>query len=449
MNTDIANADLRGLLDGGDLAALRAALEREHPADIAYFIAALSAGEGWTVLGQLALHQQAAVFGYLPHEQQGDLIEIAPGERLAQIVTEMEADERADLYNALSEDRQRQLLPALAQAEREDLLRLASYEEGTAGAVMTSDYATVDAQMSAAEAIAKLRKEAPVKETIYRAYVVDETRKLIGSVRLQDLITAPETARVETIMDANTLAVRVDDDQEQVVARIRRYDVLAVPVIDGEERLVGIVTHDDAADVAEEEFTEDFHKGGTVRGLAMNVKDAGVFILYRSRIVWLVLLVFGNIFSGAGIAAFEDTIEAYIALVFFLPLLIDSGGNTGSQAATLMVRGLATGDVRLRDWRQMIGKEVLVAALLGVSMALAVSVIGVLRGGPEIALVVSLSMIVVVIVGGTIGISLPFVLHRLRFDPATASAPLVTSIADAAGVVIYFAIATSILPLPS
>lgn len=449
MTTEIITAALRNYIARNDFASLKVALENEHPADLANFVAELLPSEGWMVLDQLPLDKQATVFGYLPHDQQADLAIAAPRGRLAQIVTEMEADERADMYNALSDDQKKALLPALAHAEREDLLRLAAYDEGTAGAIMTSDYAIVDAKATAPEAIAKLRNEAPAKETIYRAYVVDGDRKLIGSVRLQDLITAPEKTLVDDIMDTKTLAVDVDTDQEQVAERIRKYDILAVPVVDRDGRLVGIVTHDDAADVEQQEFTEDFHKGGTVRGLMTNVKDASIFVLYRARIVWLVVLVFGNIFSGAGIAAFEETIEAYVALVFFLPLLIDSGGNAGSQAATLMVRGLATGDVRMRDWSRMIGKEVLVAGLLGLSMALAVSVIGVFRGGPEIALVVSMSMVIIVIVGSVIGMSLPFVLSRLRLDPATASAPLVTSIADAAGVLIYFAIATSFLPMPA
>ncbi|MGY6531831.1 magnesium transporter, partial [Glycocaulis sp.] len=176
---------------------------------------------------------------------------------------------------------------------------------------------------------------------------------------------------------------------------------------------------------------------------------ASTFVLYRMRIVWLVLLVFGNIFSGAGIAYFEDTIMAYVALVFFLPLLIDSGGNAGSQAATLMVRGLAVGDVKLSDWGRMIGRESFVALLLGITMAIAVSAIGIVRGGPEVALVVSLSMVVIVLVGSVIGMSLPFILSRMKLDPAAASAPLITSIADAAGVLIYFSIATALLDLPA
>ncbi|RRR36115.1 magnesium transporter, partial [Schaalia georgiae] len=166
-------------------------------------------------------------------------------------------------------------------------------------------------------------------------------------------------------------------------------------------------------------------------------------------VVWLVLLVFANIFSGAGIAYFEETIEAYIALVFFLPLLVDSGGNAGSQAATLMVRGMATGDVRTRDWAKLLGREVGVALALGLTMALAVSVVGIFRAGSEIALVVALSMVLIVTVGSLIGMILPFILQRFKLDPATASAPLVTSIADASGVLIYFALATAILGLPT
>lgn len=171
-------------------------------------------------------------------------------------------------------------------------------------------------------------------------------------------------------------------------------------------------------------------------------------LMYRKRVFWLVLLVFGNLFSGAGIAHFEDTIHAYVALVFFLPLLIDSGGNAGSQSATLMVRALATGEVIGKDWAKMLGREVMIAGLLGVTMAVAVSMLGLWRGGPEIALVVAITMQIVVIVGSVVGMSLPFILSKLKFDPASASAPLITTIADAVGVIIYFSVATMILDFP-
>jgi magnesium transporter len=302
--------------------------------------------------------------------------------------------------------------------------------------------------MTPGQAFEALRLQAPDSETIYRAFIIDDDRRLLGSVDLRALLTARPGERVSSLMEKDPPFVRADASREEAAHLISRYDLIALPVLNGGGRLAGIITPDDAIDVVEQEGTEDLHRFGTVRDLEEPVRSASIFRLYRSRITWLVLLVFGNIFSGLGIAYFEDMIAAYVALVFFLPLLIASGGNAGSQAATLMVRALATGDVRASDWTKMLGKEFIVASLLSLSMAAAVSTIGLVRGGPEIALVVALSMIGIVIVGSLIGMSLPFILHRFRLDPATASAPLVTSIADAGGVIIYFAIATQILSLP-
>jgi len=419
-----------------------------HPADIAAMINELEARDGWTALELLPMARKADTFGYLDHDFQVELATVAPRAKLAAIVVQMNADERADLYNELSEDQREALMPALVQAEREDIRKLASYEEGTAGAIMTSDYATLTPELTATQALTRLRSEAPDKETIYRTYVVDEDRKLIGSVRLQDLITAPARAKVGDIMETNTLAVAVDDDQEEVARKIGRYDMLALPVVDSDGRIVGIVTHDDALDVIEEETTDDFHRVGTVTNLASTVGEATIAMLYRARIMWLVLLVFGNIFSGAGISYFEDTLAANLTLMFFLPMLIASGGNAGAQSATLMVRALATGDVRFSDWGYLILREAAVALALGLTMAAAVSLLGFWRGGSDLALTVSLSMICIVMIGSLIGMSLPFALERFKLDPATASAPLVTSIADVVGVVIYFSIATALLPMP-
>lgn len=195
------------------------------------------------------------------------------------------------------------------------------------------------------------------------------------------------------------------------------------------------------------EATEDFHKGALISTPLGNLKTASIGLLYRKRVLWLVLLVFGNLFSGAGIAAFEDTIAAHIALVFFLPLLVDSGGNAGAQSATLMVRALATADVVMSDWLRLLGRECGVALGLGVTMAIAVASLGLFRGGPDLAIVVASSMMIIVLVGSLIGMSLPFLLSRMRLDPATASGPLITSIADAAGVLVYFGIATQVLGL--
>ena len=213
--------------------------------------------------------------------------------------------------------------------------------------------------------------------------------------------------------------------------------------------MVGIVTHDDAMDVQEAEATEDFHKGATVGAMPSGVGQASLKTLYQKRILWLILLVFANVFSGASIALYEDTLAAHIGLVFFLPLLIASSGNAGTQSATLMVRAMATGDVVTRDWGRMLLREVSVGLALGLTMAFAVAGIGLVRSGPEMATVAALTMVIVVLAGSLIGMSLPFLLNRLNLDPATASGPVVTFIADVAGILIYFAIATAILTLPT
>jgi len=426
-------------------AGLRDYIASQHPADIAGFLSRLDNEPAWQILSALPLTLRASVFGYLEPSEQAELARHTRRGELAAIVSEMNADERADLFNKLDEEQQQALLPALSQAEREDIRRLASHEEDTAGAIMTSDYATLRPGSTVREALDQLRLQAPDKETIYRAYIVDEERRLLGSIRLHDLILASPQAGIDQLMERNLLTVKITDDQEAVAQQISKYDVLALPVVDEENRIVGIVTHDDALDVLEEEATEDFLKAGTVGGIEESVRDASIGLLYRKRITWLVLLVFGNLLSGVGIAYYEDTIATYVVLVFFLPLLIASGGNAGAQSSTLMVRALATGDVVMRDWGRMLGREVLIAILLGGTMAVAISGIGLWRGGPDIAMVVALTMVLVVMVGSIIGMSLPFLLNRLNLDPATASAPLITSIADAAGVFIYFAIASALL----
>jgi magnesium transporter len=444
--TEIGTADIRRLLQAGDTRTIAEELRHAHAADIVALIEDLPPEEAAKVLLCLDRHRQATVFGYFDHDTQVDLAEVLDRQEMARIFGAMAHDERADLFAELTEAQKNALLPGLAQAEREDMRTLAAYPEGSVGSVMTSDYATLAPGMTAPEAIAHLRKVAPDSETIYHSYVVDEERRLLGTVALRDLIVAHDSATVAGIMRRDPPYIRAGDRREHAVEMIRHYDVLALPVLDDRDRLAGIVTYDDAMDVAHEHETERFARTSAVAGLGgTSMLEATTGLLYRKRIPWLLILVFGNIFSGAGIAFFEETIEAHVALVFFLPLLIDSGGNAGSQSATLMVRALATGDVRMSHWGRLLGRELAVAAALGATMAVAVSSLGFLRGGPEIALVVSLTMVTIVIVGSLIGMLLPFLLNRFRLDPAAASAPLVTSIADATGVLIYFGMATWIL----
>lgn len=416
-----------------------------HPADLAALLDRRAPADAWEVLARLPLARRAETFGYLAAATQVAIAGLAPPRELAAIVSAMDADERADLWNQLDEPARAALAPALAAAEREDIRKLSSYEPGTAGAVMTSEYAVLRPELTAREAIEALRGQAHSKETIQVAYVLSAQRRLLGTVLLEDLVLAPADRRVEALMRAEPPFVRAGDPAEEAARAIARYDLPAIPVINGGEMMVGIVTADDAMDVAEAEVTEDFQKLAGATGPHAPLGAAPLALLYRKRVLWLVMLVFANLLSGLGLALHEATISAHIALVFFLPLLIASGGNAGSQAATLMVRALATGEVEARDWARLLAREAVVAVALGATMALAVSLVGLWRGGPEIALVVAITMVLVVLAGSLVGMSLPFILSRFGADPATASAPLVTTMADVAGVLIYLGVATAVL----
>ncbi|MGQ7246213.1 magnesium transporter [Halomonas sp. V046] len=397
------------------------------------------------LLGCLPVVRQASVFGHLPVDVQALAAGALDDRQLVRILEEMGSDERTDLFKALGDDRKEALLRRMARREREELRRLASYEEGTAGALMTTDYVAIPSGLSVAKAMMRVRQTAPDAETVYQLYVIDDQGRLAGTMSLRQLMVARPRALIDELMIKDVIDIGVDAPQEEVAKLVARYDMLAVPVVDGDDKLVGIVTHDDAMDVVESEATEDIHKGMSIGQLEGGVSRVPLWSLYRKRVTWLVLLVFGNLFSGAGIAYFEDTIAAQVTLVFFLPLLIGSGGNAGAQAATLMVRGMATGDVGVKDWSKLLGRELLVAGALGLTMALAVAPIGVMRGGEAVAAVVAVSMIAIVLFGSLLGMCLPFVLDRLGWDPATASAPLVTTLIDASGVIIYFSIASAVL----
>ncbi len=423
------------------------ALESLKPfraADLADIIAQLPIETRQTLV--LNLPDRSYVFSYLSPEIQVELAKVLPRQVLADIIGEMSSDKRADVFKRLDEHQQNALLPALAQAEREDIRLLSSYMEGTAGAIMSSEYATLLPNMSVADAIKMLRSEAPDTETIYFAYVLDEARKLLGVISLKQLILAQEDQNINELMVTNVLFAKVDADQDDVAKTIARYDLLALPIVDEQGIMVGIVTHDDAMDVAREEATEDFLKVGAVNATSkLSLKSTPILHLYKNRVFWLVFLVFGSLLSGIGIAHFEDIIAQNIVLVFFLPLLVGSGGNAGSQSSTLMVRALATGDVQFKDWFSLLGRESLVALCLGITMAVAVSFLGFYRGDEYVALVLAISMIGIVLLGCLIGMSLPFILNKFGFDPASASAPLVTSICDATGVLVYLSIASVIL----
>lgn len=439
---EISPEVLRQLLASNDIEGLRAAFSRTHPYDMAQALSELEDDEIWEILRRPEKAHGAAVLAHLEPERQVRVLAGRSHSEVADLLEEMAADDRTDLIQQLPREEQTQVLSEMEEEERREVERLGTYAPDTAGGVMNTEVASLKAGLTVGEAIDQLRAMAEHKEQIYYNYIVDERGRLLGIVSLRDLLLSYPDRKLSEIMNPEMMTVSADEDVEQVARKIREYDVLALPVLDRDNRLLGVVTVDDVMDVAEEEATEDIHKiGGSAGLVGTSLREAGLGLLYRKRIPWLFTLVFVNIFSGAGLAYFEDTIATAVALVFFLPLLIGSGGNAGSQAATLMIRALATGDVLMGDWLRLLVKEVSVALALGLTMSIGVALIASFRA-PEVVGIVTVSMVLIVLIGSLIGMLLPFLFTRFGFDPATASAPLITSVADICGVLIYFTVAT-------
>lgn len=392
------------------------------------------------------LEKKSLVLEFMPLAQQLALVVQLPITELVNVLDAMHSDDFIDLFKALPTTLQQQALPKLSVLSIEELAQLASYVEGTAGSIMSSNYVTLSPDLNMNDAITALRNLTSNHDTLYLIYIIDTLHQLLGVISLRQIIQANPDALIRDVMTRDVISAHVNDDQEHVVRTLSHYDFIALPIVDDAERLLGIVTYDDAMDIAEAESTEDFLRAGAIAPFEkQSIKTAPILSLYKNRVFWLVILVFGSLLSSFGIAKYEDIIEQNIVLVFFLPLLVGSGGNAGSQSATLMVRALATGDVQLKDWFRLIARESLVALCLGLTMAFAVSILGYIRGDQMVALVLAISMTGIVLLGCLIGMSLPFILNRLKLDPASASAPLVTSICDATGVVVYLFVASKLL----
>ena len=441
MQPSPTSSQWRDLIARGDETGIRTAFAESHPNEIAAQLAELEPDEIWRLLRGAEPVDAAAALSHLPIERQAAIVAERGAEEVSAIVAALPADDRADLLKALPDEARPGLLASLPSGTRRETERLAGYPEDSVGALMSTEFVGLPEGLMVREALDLIRLEAPRKETIYEIFVIDAQLRLAGKVSLEDLILAAPIDPVSDLVDREVVSVAVDASPAEAARLVKAYDLLALPVVDREGRMLGVVTVDDVLDVEEVEATSDFHRMAPIGTLKGGLRDAGLTLLYRARVPWLLVLVFMNIFSGAGIAYFEETIEAVVALVFFLPLLIDSGGNAGSQSATLMVRALAVGDVRMRDWVRLLGKEFGVSISLGVTMAIAVMLIASIRA-PEVLVPVGLTMVATVVFGSLIGMSLPFLLTRLKLDPATASAPLITSIADIGGVLIYFSIAS-------
>ncbi|MBD8009038.1 magnesium transporter [Acinetobacter pecorum] len=419
-------------------------LQQLNIADQARILSELGPAERYLQFQQL--ERQAEVLVFLPLAMQIQLAYQFPPDQLASLMDAMHSDDFIDLYKQMPYEIQQQLLGKLSTQSLQVLRELHAYPEETAGALMSSDFITLAPELNMRQAIEVLRDIAGNHDTLYLIYIVDAQQHLLGVISLRQIIQAAPDATIAEVMTTDVVYATVDEDQEQVARTLAYYDFIALPVVDAAQKLVGIITYDDAMDIAEAESTEDILKSGAVTPLnELSLKTAPIFSLYQKRVFWLVILVFGSLLSGIGIAHFEEIIASHIVLVFFLPLLVGSGGNAGSQSATLMVRALATGDVQFKDWFSLLGRESLVALCLGGTMAIAVSILGYIRGDWMVAVVLALSMLGIVLMGCLIGMSLPFILNKLKLDPASASAPLVTSICDATGVIIYLFIASKLL----
>jgi magnesium transporter len=359
------------LLEKNDTAAMETFCDTLHPATVADALSGSFPVEDiWRFLRTSPIKKQAAIFAYFPMEEQVRLVEGTGRPQMAKLIEAMSHDDRADLLRQLPRPVQEGLLRLVDEADRRDIANLVRYEVNTAGALMTTDYAWLPANITVEEALERLRLQAPDKETIYYVYVVDEQRRLQGVVSLRDLILAPRRALIHDIMETKVVTVRDTDDQEKAAQEFREYDLLAMPVVDADNRLVGIITSDDVIDVIEEEATEDVYRMGAVVPLEDNYLETSFVKLWRNRAFWLSCLFLAELFTFSALAHFEDAIAEVVVLSLFVPLCISTGGNSGSQAATLITRAMALGQVTGRDWGRVLRHEILMGLVLGITLGM-------------------------------------------------------------------------------
>src|SRR5262245_10189375 len=450
MRNPLLVPDLRELIQAGETAALRDFFSDHHPAHVAEMIEDLEPAEGDTILGLLPSRSRAEVLSYLDGERQVHVVESMSPSEAAALLHLMSHDERADLVNRLDEDRVDKILPHLAQAERDDIRRLASYEPGTAGAVMTTDYVTLSPQLTVREALERLRHEAPDKETIYYSYVVDPQRKLVGFVSLKTLILARPLSRIGDIMQHDVVSARVDEDQETVARQIDKYDLIAIPVVDASDMLVGIITHDDAMDILRREQTEDILAfGGVSRDSEANEETywkGRIIEAVRRRIGWLLLLFIAGTLTSHVSHFFRGVQLQFSDLIDFIPLLIGTGGNAGSQTVGTIIRGLALGEIQRTDAIRVLYREWLTGVLMGFILGgIGFGYTWMLHRNVAFAAVIALAILFICMWANSVGALVPLLARRFGIDPAVVSAPLISTLVDATGLVIFYSVAIILL----
>jgi magnesium transporter len=451
--------EVRQMLQENDAEAMKAFCETLHPATVAEALEGeFGAEEIWKFLKDVDIRTQATVFEYFPEDWQVRLVEGTGRPHMARLIEQMSHDDRADLLRRLPGPVVESLLRLVDEADRRDIATLVKYEENTAGALMTTEYAWLPEHITAAEALDRLRLMAPDKETIYYVYVLDGQRRLLGVVSLRDLILARRQTLLRDLMERDVLCVRATDDREKVAQEIARYDLLAIPVVDDEGRLVGIVTYDDVIDVVVEEATEDVHRMGAVGPLEEGYLEARFVNIWRKRAFWLALLFVAELGTIQAMQRYEQAMDDLVVLALFVPLCMSIGGNSGSQAVTLITRALALGQVTVGDWLRVLRHELLMGLVLGTTLAVigfgcAWGLMLVRSTDDSIApwkmgLVIAQAVACICLWGTLVGSMLPLFFLRVGIDPGVASSPFVATLVDVTGILIYFSIATIYLMHP-
>ena len=435
------------LLENKDFPQLGNLLKDMNPADVADLFEDLPREKMALVFRLLPKELAADAFAYMNPHEQTVLVEAFSDKELHDVVNELYVDDAADMIEEMPASLVKRILRHTDAETRVLINQILNYPKDSAGSIMTMEYVDLKRGMTVEEAFDRIRAIGVEKETVYTCYVTDSRRKLKGIVTVKDLLLAPKNELIRNIMETNIIYVSTHTDKEEVASLFGKYDFLAVPVVDNEERLVGIVTVDDAIDVIQDEATEDIEMMAAITPTDKPYMKTGVFATWKKRIPWLLLLMISATFTGSIITSFEDALSASIVLTGFIPMLMDTGGNAGSQASVSIIRGLSLGEIEYKDVGRILWKEARVAFLCGVSLAAAnfVKLLLIDRVTIPVAIVVCSTLVVTVLAAKLVGCSLPVLAKRIGFDPAVMASPFITTIVDALSLLIYFRIACAVL----
>lgn len=426
---------------------LKEILNEMYPADIASLFEDLPKNTLPVLFRILAKELAAEVFVELNADTQELLIEGFSDNELKEVLDELYIDDTVDIIEEMPANVVKRILMHSDSETRASINQILNYPKDSAGSIMTTEFIDLKANMTVEDAFTRIRRIAIDRETIYTCYVTDANRKLIGLVSVKDLLLADYSCKIEEIMETNLIHVNTMDDKEEVAQKFGKYDFLALPVVDKEERLVGIVTVDDAIDVIQEETTEDIEKMAAITPSDKPYMQTGVFTTWKNRIPWLMLLMISSTFTSMIISGYESQLATCAVLTAFIPMLMDTAGNAGSQTSVAIIRALSLNEIAFKDLFKIMGKELLVALLCGISI-FAVNFVKLMlfdRVGFEVSMVVSLTLLSTVILAKFTGCILPMLAKKVGFDPAVMASPFITTIVDAMSLMIYFNIAVTIL----